>query len=170
MNKAEILRYYDANKHNFELRDFILRVIYLKLEKNSPTLEQVQEWFDAMTPEDKSHLEEYAQTYAVSYHMDEGKWLYLDQVAKEVPIDTDNKQQYLQQDARFELEDENYLYLLNVLDFQMKDSISPVSLEEANIRNIILNQRKLSLINEMKNDIFENARRKGDFEIKGEQP
>ena len=123
-----------------------------------------------MTLEDKSHLEEYAQTYAVSYHMDEGKWLYLDQVAKEVPIDTDNKQQYLQQDARFELEDENYLYLLNVLDFQMKDSISPVSLEEANIRNIILNQRKLSLINEMKNDIFENARRKGDFEIKGEQP
>lgn len=166
VSQEEVLRYYDANKHNFELRDYILRVIYLKLEKNSPSLDEVHEWFASTEEEDKVHLQDYAQTYAVKYYGDERNWLYLDEVAKEVPIDLDRKEQYLVANQRFEFEDESYLYLLNVLDYQMKDSISPVAFEQYNIRNIILNQRKLSLISEMKNDIFENARKSGDFEMK----
>ncbi len=166
VSQPEILRYYDANKHNFVLKDFIVRVLYIKLEKNSPSLDDVREWFGSSEAEDQDLLAQYAQTYAVKYHGEESNWLYLDEVAKEVPVDLGNKEQYLKANERYEFEDESYLYLLNVLDYKMQDSIAPVSLEQHNIRNIILNQRKLDLLNEMKNDIFENARRNGDFEMK----
>lgn len=166
VTQAEVLRYYDAHKQNFELKDYILRGMYMQLEANSPNVEEVVEWFNSDEVEDQNRLDEYAQTYAAAYHADRQAWLYLDEVTAAIPVNPESKLEYLQSNGRFQLQDSTHLYLLHVLDYQMKDSISPVELEAENIRNIIVNERKLSLLNDMKKDIFENARRNGDFEIK----
>ncbi len=43
--------------------------------------------------------------------------------------------------------------------------MSPLEFETDNIRNIIINKRKLELINKMENDVYQKARNEEDIEI-----
>jgi len=58
-----------------------------------------------------------------------------------------------------------YYYIVRFKDFRIKETISPLSLERDRIRNIILNKRKMELINKMREDLYNNALKKRDFEI-----
>jgi len=42
---SEITAYYIANKKNFELKDYIVKVIYGKFDKESPKLDKARKWF-----------------------------------------------------------------------------------------------------------------------------
>jgi hypothetical protein len=52
-----------------------------------------------------------------------------------------------------------------VKEVKYKNSVSPLEFEKENIRNILLNQRKLELIQKLEKDIFEEAVSKNQFEI-----
>jgi hypothetical protein len=58
-----------------------------------------------------------------------------------------------------------YVYLVRFKDFKIKESVSPLNFEKQRIRDIILNKRKIELINRMQEDIYTNARKKSVFEI-----
>jgi hypothetical protein len=71
---------------------------------------------------------------------------------------TYNKEQYLQNNRYIEFSDEQFIYLVNIIDFKIKDSLSPLAFEINNIRNIILSKRKLALIENMKRDVLIEAK------------
>ena len=76
---------------------------------------------------------------------------------KEIPIKTYDKEQFLQNNRFIEIEDSVSLFLVNIKGFKIKDSLSPLSFEKDNIKNLILNQRKLRLIEEMEKKAYEDA-------------
>ena len=57
------------------------------------------------------------------------------------------------------------MYFVNIKGFKIKNSLSPLSFEKENIRNIILNRRKLELISKMKEDVYNEAVKNKEFEI-----
>lgn len=161
----EIEDYYQKNQQNFELKDYIVKVLYVKLDVNAPQLDKVKKWFRSGKPESRQKLEEYCYQFAVNHFMDEHVWLYFDDMLKEIPIETYNKEQFLRQKKTVEHQDDNFIYLLKILDYRLKDSTSPLSLERDNIRNIIINQRKVGLINRMKQDIYQDAVARNNLEV-----
>jgi len=56
-------------------------------------------------------------------------------------------------------------YFLNIKGFKIRNSVSPLSFEKENIRNIILNKRKLELISKMKQDVYNDAANSKKIEI-----
>jgi hypothetical protein len=50
-------------------------------------------------------------------------------------------------------------------DSKYKDSLSPLAFEKDNIKNLIINQRKLTLINQMEKSVFEEAQRNNELEV-----
>ncbi|RLD87392.1 MAG: peptidyl-prolyl cis-trans isomerase, partial [Bacteroidetes bacterium] len=60
---------------------------------------------------------------------------------------------------------EEEVYLVKFFDYKIKDDISPLELEYDDIRNIIINKRKMELIKKMRNDIYQNALTNKEFEI-----
>ncbi len=46
-----------------------------------------------------------------------------------------------------------------------KEDISPIEIEVENIKNIIINKRKVEMINNMENEVYKNARDNNDIEI-----
>ncbi|MGD1846820.1 MAG: hypothetical protein ACFB10_15635 [Salibacteraceae bacterium] len=165
VSAEEIQSYYENNQGNFELKDYIVKVFYVKLEKNTPELDNYREWMVSKDPEDRAKLEDYCRQFAVNFYLDDENWLYFDDLTKEVPVKEFNIEKFLKNSNLVELEDDLHLYLLNVKDYRLKDSTSPLSLERDRIRNIILNQRKVSLINEMKETIYQDAVGNNHFEI-----
>lgn len=162
----EIEDYYTANLKNFELKDNIIKVIYVKVGKNSPGLNKVKKWYRAEDDEGKILLEEYCHQFALNFFLDDNSWILFDDLLKEVPINTyNNKEQFLKYNRFLEVEDSLNRYFVNIKDFKIKNSTSPMGFEEENIINIILNQRKLKLIKEMEESVYQDALANNDFEI-----
>jgi hypothetical protein len=165
VSDREIEQFYNDNKSNFELKDNIIKVIYLKLRVNTPKIDKVKQWYRSNNPKDKQLLEDYCYQYALNYYLDESTWLLFDDLLKEVPISMYDKEQFLRNNRFVELQDSASIYLVNIKGFQTKSSLSPLSFEKENIRNMILNQRKLKLIHEMEQNAYRDAARKSQFEV-----
>lgn len=165
ISEKDISTYYDQNKRNFELKDYIVQAYYIKLEKNAPNIFKAKKWYKSNNEEEILSLEDYCHQYAVKFLLDENKWLYFEDLKKEMELEDVEVKDYLKQNKLLEFEDDYYLHLLRIIDYKMKDSISPLSLEKRNIRNILLNQRKLDLIKNMRNDVYQDALNRNNFEI-----
>ena len=55
--------------------------------------------------------------------------------------------------------------MINIRGFKIKESISPLSFERDNIKTLIINRRKLFLIEDMEKTSFENALKENDIKI-----
>ncbi len=165
ISQNEIEDFYSNNQNNFELKDNIIRVIYLKLNKKSPKIEKARQWFKSDNAKDRTLLTEYCHQYALNYFLDDNTWLLFDDLLKEIPIKTYDKEQFLQNNRNIEIEDSLNYYFVSIKGFKVKNSVSPLGFEENNIRTMIINQRKLKLIEEMEHQAFENAKKKNDFEV-----
>ena len=165
INDEEIMSFYKSHPQNFELKDNIIKVIYLKLSKKSPKLDKVRLWYKSNEKNDRSLLEEYCHQYAINYYLDDKTWLLFDDLLKEIPIKTYDKEQFLQNNRNIEIEDSSLIYLVSIQGFMIKNSISPLSFERRNIISMIMNERKLKLIEEMEGQAYEEARKSGDVEV-----
>lgn len=161
----EIEQYYNTNKSNFELRDNIIKVIYVKVNKKAPGINKLEKWYKSGNEKDKQQLGEYCHQFAENFYLDENSWLLFDDLLKEIPIQTYNKELFLKNNRLVEVNDSLYNYYLNIKGFKIRNSISPLSFERENIKNIILNKRKLQLITKMKEDIYNDALNGQNIEI-----
>src|ERR1051326_2770092 len=127
VNDDEIGQYYDDNKTNFELKDNIIKVIYVKVSKKAPKIDKIKEWYRSTDTKDKDALESYCHQYAENFYLDENNWLLFDDVLKEIPIKLYDKEQFLQNNRTIESQDATYLYFVNIKGFMTKNSTSPLS-------------------------------------------
>ena len=165
VSEQEISNYYNTNKDNFELKDNIIKVIYLKVNRKSPKINKVKEWYKSDKEQDVKLLEDYCHQFAENFFLDQDTWLLFDDLIKEIPIRTYDKEQFLKNNRFVEIQDSTYYYFVNIKGFKIKDSTSPLVFEHDNIINIILNKRKLVLIEEMEKSAYDEAIKKNDIEI-----
>ena len=161
----EIQKYYDKNQNNFELKDNIIKVKYIKVSKKAPDILKLKNWYRSDLPKDSIALENYCRQYAENFYLDNNTWLLFEDLLKEVPIETYNKELFLKYNRFVEVQDSANLYFLNIKGFKIKNSISPLSFEKEKIRKIVLNKRKLHLISQMKEDLFDEALKTKKVEI-----
>lgn len=161
----EIETYYNNNKSNFELKDNIIKVIYVKVNKKAPGVAKVQKLYKSDNAKDKQLLADFCRQFAENFYLDDNSWLLFDDLLKEIPIQTYNKELFLQNNRLVEVSDSVYNYYLNIKGFKTRNSASPLSFEMENIKNIILNKRKLQLITSMKEDLYNDAVNNKNIEI-----
>lgn len=157
----EIKEYYQKHKQNFELKDHIVQMIYVKVQAEAPRLKQLKKWYISDRKNDRVLLEEYCNQFAEEFSLEDTTWVYLDELMNKVPIETNNPEQYLQTHKKIELSDSTGIYLVHIKKYKIKDSVSPLELERKRIKNIILNKRKLAFLNKMESDLFQKALAKG---------
>jgi hypothetical protein len=165
VSDEEIENYYAANRQNFLLKENIVQLQYVKLPLKSGNLNQLKRLLNSDASEDKTKLSELAEKYAADYFLDEQNWLLLNEVLSQIPIKTYNQEEFLKTHHIVEVQDSSYSYIVRFRDFRIKDNISPLNFEKERIRNILLNKRKMDLINKMHQDVYENALKKSDFEV-----
>ncbi len=165
VTKEEIIQYYDSNKTEFLLKDNIVKVWYVKMPVESKFKEVVKNNYKSAKENAKKILEDHCRKYASNFYLNDSIWLYFKDLLKEIPIKTYNQEDYLKNNRFIEMQDSNFAYYVNIKEVKIKESISPLSFEKENIKKIVLNKRKLTLIEEMQNNLFKEALKKNDFEI-----
>ena len=92
---AEIEEYYNNNKADFELKDNIIKVVYVKVDKKAPGLDKLKKMYKSDVPSDRELLESYCHQFASNFYLDDSSWLLFDDLLKEIPIQTYNKELFL---------------------------------------------------------------------------
>lgn len=161
----EVERYYENNKENFQLKENIVRINYVKLHVDSPYVKEFRELLQSNQVEDRDYLKEFSAKHANEYFLQNDAWLYFNDVVKEIPIKTYNQEAYLKSNRFVEIQDSAYNYLVKIRDFKIKDSISPLTFEEERIEDIIINKRKIKLIEDMRKEVYQRALDNSEFEI-----
>jgi hypothetical protein len=165
VSETEIEAYYKSNPANFELKSNIIKLRYIKLPASSPNGDKAGKWFNSAASADRNKLEQYCKMYAVNYLLDDANWLLFDDVLKEIPISDYSIEKFNRNQRNLDIKDKDYRYFVSVTGFLVKESSAPLSYEKTNIRNIILNKRKIKLIEQMQRDVYNDALNEKDFEI-----
>jgi hypothetical protein len=161
----DIETYYNSHTQNFMLKENIVKVSYVKINKKTPNADKVKKWYASKEVKDQDNLKKYCIQYADNFFLDDNTWLLLDDVMKEIPLRDYNPELLLKTSRQIELSDSTFTYYLNIKDFKIKNNPSPLSFEKENIRQIIINKRKLSLIEQMKQSVYSQAKENNNFEV-----
>jgi hypothetical protein len=79
-------------------------------------------------------------------------------------VKTYDQEHFLRNNRYIEIPDSAVTFFVNIKGFKIKESLSPLSFERDNIRNLILNKRKLDLIKAMEKDAYDDAIQKKEIE------
>ncbi len=164
VSSSQIKRYYEENKDNFELKKSILKATYAKIPKNAHRIEFAKRWFNSSKPKDRDELETYCMQFSANYSLVDTSWLYLDELSMIIPLDRFSEASILQKNNYINFSDQEFVYLVKIKDFMYKEDISPLEFETENIKNIIINKRKIELIDKMENQVYQKARDGEDIE------
>ncbi|MBL4594261.1 MAG: hypothetical protein JKX68_10660 [Flavobacteriales bacterium] len=165
VSNDEIRAFYENSSQNFDLRNDIVKVRYLKVNKNAPQVKKIRKIYKSKKQEDIEKLKELAHQYAEKFHLTDEQWILFDELKKEVPINVSDSKGYLKNIKNIEVEDSLSFYFVYIKDYKLKNDVSPLSFEAHNIKNIIINKRKLSLINKIRSDLYQEAFMSKDIEI-----
>lgn len=164
VKSSEIQTYYKEHMDNFLLKQNIVRVEYLVVNKEAPQVSKAISWFKSDDKKDKLPLKNFAQKYARDFSLTDTSWISFDVLTSKIPIETYNQVEFLNRNKIVELKQNGLVYLLRIKAFKIADSSSPLPFVSNIIRNIILNQRKSALLDNLEKKLLEDALSNNEFE------
>ena len=155
----EIEQYYNDNIQNFQLKDYIIKVKFCaaSIDLDTRKLKLLRKLFFSNKPDDITEWISFCVDNNASYFFDEERWMLWDDFVKQVPLKVFDREAFLKSNRDVDFEKDNNVYLIRITDYQLSGSQSPLSFERDNIRNMILNRRKLELLNRMREDLYSKA-------------
>ena len=113
--------------------------------------------FRSEKEEDKEDLIEYCRQFASNYHLEDSRWIYFSKFAEKLPLEIQNSTYYLSKNKYYNYSVDSSKYFLFIKQYQIKGSISPLSLVQEKIRKIILNRNKLLFLKQLEDELYQKA-------------
>ncbi len=160
---SEIERYHAGNEAAFELRDNIMRVRWFKVrDDDRRTMKRLEDHFSSGDPERMSQLEMWLAERGISIPDHGDSWKTAGALAVEVPPLAEHP---LDGPGRRVLKQNGATWFVEVLEYRSMGSATPLELVRKDIRAIIINQRKLQLVDRMRQDIHREAVENKDIQV-----
>ncbi|MCB9262174.1 MAG: hypothetical protein H6607_07350 [Flavobacteriales bacterium] len=152
-----IAAYYEKNSRNFQLKENIVRLRFFSIPNNYDKLNLLWQKFVEGGEENLKIVERVNKTIGGNHFYNDTLWLSFDDVLKEVPIVTYNQESFLSNNRYIQQRHEGLTYFVEILDFKIKNSISPLEFEKARIKNILLHKRKIEILKQIEDEIVNKA-------------
>lgn len=158
ISTKEIEEYYEKNKSLFVLDKPILKGLFIKVPLQSGGLADVRRWYKKNSQDAIEKLEKYSLRNAVSYDYFYDNWRPLGEIEALIPIKTWMKgDNFLNENRNVELKDTAFCYFLHVEEFQEKGKQKPLDFAREEIKEILINLKRVEYINSVKEDLYHQA-------------
>lgn len=164
---AQIREYYDNHRGDFLLKNSIVKAVYVIAPKRSnavPALKNIinkRQFSDAEVVD----MEQLATRHGLQGYYDSDTWIPFYTLQSAVPITTYNESLYLRQNNTIVLSDDSLTYFVRILDYKVTDELSPLDMQKQAISSIIVNRRKVELLDKMQSDLMAEAEKGNHIEI-----
>jgi hypothetical protein len=162
---SQVEEYYLNNIENFKLTRNIVKAIFIKVPKEFANPAQIKNYCNDTSEEGLDNLREYCVQYAKSFDMFNENWVDFEIVLKNIPKEIQDPEQFLPRNNRIELNDLNYYYLVSIQDYKLKNEVAPVDFVKENIKNLILNRRKIEFLKQLEDNVYTEGIRQNKFKI-----
>jgi hypothetical protein len=165
VTEKQIIEHYRSNRSNYVRQSFIVKALYIKVEDSIAENEQIETAFLLKNDKDRDNINKYGNLYGLSFYWEEDKWIFLDDLIREIPITERVKEDIVVKRGEGIFKDEQYRFYLNIFDYRIKESKEPLTFERKEIRNHILKRRVNALREEANKKIIKELYEKYDFSI-----
>ena len=161
----QIVQFYNANSENFKLSKNIVKAVFAKIpnEVSNPSL--IKSLSADTSEEGLSELKEYCLQYAKGFDIFIDNWVDFETVRNNIPQEIENAEQFLTRNNQIELNDSNYYYLVRIQEYKLKNELAPLEYMNNNIKNLILNQRKIEFLRQIEETIYTEGIQQNKFKI-----
>lgn len=153
VDEAEILTYYENNRNNYLQKSYIVKAMYIKVPDSIKESSVLEASFLLKNDKDREQINKYGNLYGINFYWEEDKWIFLEDLVRDIPIIQENKDEIVRNRGNGVFRDEQYVYLLNVLDYKLKETSAPLDFERENIKKHIL-KRRINAIREEKSNLI----------------
>ena len=158
ISEEEINAYYEKNKELFRLDNPLVKGLFIKVPLSSPDLGNVRVWYRENNQDVIEKLEKYSLRNAVSYDYFYDRWISVPDVAAKIPLKVlDTDANYLDKNRNVEVKDTAFCYFLHIEDFLGKDKQKPLDFARDEIKEILINLKRVEFINKVKEDLYQRA-------------
>ncbi|NOY37684.1 MAG: hypothetical protein GXO83_08920 [Chlorobi bacterium] len=157
--------FYDAHTDLFRLNNNIVKALYIQIPLTIANLSNVRKWYRSDKPEDYNKLEGYCFQYATKFDDFNEAWIPFSGILEKIPYRVTNQERFLRTNRFIEAKDSVYQYFVRINEYHLRGTPAPVEYVADEIKNTILNERKLTFIQELENNIYSDALNRNEFEI-----
>lgn len=169
VTERQIEQYYNANQFNFQLNHNIVKAVFIKVPVDVANPKLLKELVDDDSAEGINGLREYCIQYAKTFDTFNDKWINFELVKNNIPVDIVDEKQFLARNSQVELKDSNYYYLVSIQNYKLQNELAPIEYVEENIKNLILNKRKIEFLKQVEENVYKEGVRQNKFKIYKQQ-
>ena len=167
ISEDEINSYLEENPSNFVLPETIIKGSFIQVPASAPEIWRFRQWCTSGDPENDASIEEYCVEHAETYDHFDDRWVNLSEVLELMPRSLYAPDATVRSRRLIEMRnvDSTYYYFLTIRDYALGGDVSPKDLVEDDIRSIILNKRKIEIVNHLESNIYNDGQDRGYFTI-----
>jgi hypothetical protein len=163
ITEDELSAFYEQYKESFQLETPIVRCYFIKLPANIPNRDTIQELWNNGRPDDMPGLRRYCDRLAEVALLQDSAWYSVEELARQLPEGTitasnvGSKREFTQSDGQWR-------YYFRLFESKNRKEIAPLAYIENQARKVILHQRKLKVLEDAREQIFEQELRRKNVE------
>ncbi|MGC6524280.1 MAG: peptidyl-prolyl cis-trans isomerase [Flavobacteriaceae bacterium] len=165
VTSEELAKVYDQNKELFVLKEDLIRLRYINHDEKLSNANDIKRRFKRYNLEDQIVLDTLSIQFN-SFFLNDSVWIKSDQVLDKIrPLQIGFNSLLLKKPNFIQLKDSLGLYLMQINDVLTSGNQAPMAYVLPTLKQIIINKRKLKLVNQLKNEIVNDAIKNEKFEI-----
>ncbi len=161
IRESDKLNYYEENQKKFILDKGLIKGLFLKIPIEAPGLSEVRNWYKSNSEESLEKIEKYSVQNASIYDYFYDRWVDFDEVMGNIPIRVADTNSFLKNNKTVEVADSSFCYLLNIEEYIPVGNIAPYDFAEAQIVEMLINQRKMEFLRNFENELYNDAIKSG---------
>jgi hypothetical protein len=165
VSETEMENYYASNEKAFMLTSNIVKALFIKFPLETPDLARMRTLARSNDQNDLQRLESYCYQFAEKFDDFNESWVPFDRISVELPEEIGNEENFLKRITFFEISDSTSLYLISIRDYRLRSSLAPFEYVKNDISRIILNARRIELMQSVENGIYNDAIKENNFKI-----
>lgn len=164
VTKAELEAFYKENQGQYQLESTIVRCYFIKVPTPTPEADRLRQLWNNGDVNNLPALRDYCERYAVVSLLRDSAWYSIDEIASMFPRGTltannvGSKREFTQQDG-------HHQYFFRLLEQRDRREIAPLSYVEEQARKVILHRRKLQVLEEFRESMYERELRRKNVEF-----
>lgn len=160
----EITEYYDNHSETLNLGSDIVKALFIKVPAEAPNNSRLGQWLKNSSQADMQELEAYCYQFAVKYDDFGEGWVDLNFLMRELPENV-SRISLLRNNSVVDSSDDHFRYIIQVRDHRLRGTRTPLEYAREDIRNIIINNRKIEFLQELEKGVYNEALRENRFKI-----
>ncbi|WP_297332909.1 hypothetical protein [Flavobacterium sp.] len=162
---ADVAAYYNSYKDNFRTTETLVRLKYIKVDKEHPKFNTIRNRFLSGNKKDLKALQDMSIQFK-SFAFNDTTWVDMNQVYTKLPFITpDNRNKYIGNGISYQYPDSTDVYIVKVSRVLDKNMVSPYEYIRPTLVQLIINNRKLELIKKLEKEITDDAIKNNKYEV-----